>query len=487
MKKIFLFVFFSVIIAEITNAQNTDKILGFGVMGGLNEYNGDWGNGLYNPPAYGFGSLSLHFFLNPIFDLGVQSSYGAYGFSKNFKENFLGEKLDVELLGRFKFYNGKILSENAKLAPFITAGIGFASYSGDRIYDEGVDFIVPVGAGIKYNITSCIAFQYQFLYTYTNNDSREYATAVDRDNYTQQSLGLVFSFGGIKDTDGDGVSDELDKCLGTPAGITVDINGCPVDVDKDGIADYLDKCPDVKGLASFSGCPDTDGDGIQDSEDKCANTPKGVTIDKFGCPVDIDGDGVADYLDKCPNVKGISAFNGCPDTDGDGIQDSEDRCPNEKGVFSLKGCPDRDNDGVADIDDKCPDVFGIALNKGCPEVKEETKKIFEQALTGIQFEVGSYKIKNTSNVILDQVVKVMVDNPSYNLEINGHTDNQGDVQKNLELSQNRADAVKKYITDKGIAANRMTAKGFGVTVPIADNKTAEGRSKNRRVEFKVNF
>ncbi|MBV5284126.1 MAG: OmpA family protein [Paludibacter sp.] len=137
--------------------------------------------------------------------------------------------------------------------------------------------------------------------------------------------------------------------------------------------------------------------------------------------------------------------------------------------------------------DKCPDVAGIAANKGCPEVKAETKKIFAQALQGIQFESGKNVIKKSSNSILDKVVKVMKENPSYNLEINGHTDSQGAAATNLELSQKRSDAVQAYLTKGGVEASRLSAKGFGETMPVADNATAAGKAKNRRVEFKVNF
>ena len=81
----------------------------------------------------------------------------------------------------------------------------------------------------------------------------------------------------------------------------------------------------------------------------------------------------------------------------------------------------------------------------------------------------------------------MKENPAYNIEINGHTDNQGDAAKNLVLSQKRSDAVKAYLVSKGIATERLSAKGFGQTMPVADNATAAGKAKNRRVEFKVNF
>ncbi|MCX6232827.1 MAG: OmpA family protein [Bacteroidetes bacterium] len=212
-----------------------------------------------------------------------------------------------------------------------------------------------------------------------------------------------------------------------------------------------------------------------------------MKVDATGCPIDSDGDGIPDFQDKCPNVKGLAAFQGCPDTDGDGIQDSEDRCPNEKGDKALKGCPDRDKDGVADIDDRCPDVPGIKENKGCPEVKTEVKEVFKKALQGIQFATGKDVILKPSYPILDQVAKIMKDNPSYKLIINGHTDNVGKADKNRELSEKRAASVKKYLLDKGVDDSRMKAAGFGDTMPVADNKTKEGQKQNRRVEFVVEF
>ena len=125
--------------------------------------------------------------------------------------------------------------------------------------------------------------------------------------------------------------------------------------------------------------------------------------------------------------------------------------------------------------------------KGCPEVNEKTKKLFEKALTGIQFETGSAKIKKTSNSILDQVAAVMNENPEYNLEIHGHTDDQGDDAKNMTLSEERASSVRQYLTDKGTTGTRLKSFGHGETMPVEDNKTSAGRAKNRRVEFKVTF
>lgn len=489
MKKKSLF-FFLLLFALFANAQTSEKKWGIGLYGGVNEYNGDLGNDIFrfSGTKYVLGQISIARYLNPSFDLGLQGNFGDYGHNPDYNttRTFDGTKASGGLFLHFKFNNGYIFSKDSKVSPFLSTGIGVAKYGGENgINTTDMDFLIPLGIGVKYQICDWFAAQYKFSYNFTNRDNHDNdVRGKYNDDVVEQTLGIVFNFGGKSDADKDGVVDKLDKCPNTPAGVKVDINGCPLDSDNDGIADYLDKCPTVFGLVAFNGCPDTDGDGVQDSEDKC---PTVAGLAKFqGCP-DTDGDGIQDSEDKCPTVAGLPQFNGCPDTDGDGVQDSEDRCPKVFGLKSLNGCPDRDNDGVADIDDKCPDVPGLKENKGCPEIKEETKKIFEQALQGIQFESGKDVIKKTSFTILDKVVKVMLDNPSYNLEINGHTDSQGNADKNLILSQKRSDAVKKYLSDKGVVASRMTAIGHGVTMPVADNATPAGRAKNRRVEFKVLF
>jgi outer membrane protein OmpA-like peptidoglycan-associated protein len=202
---------------------------------------------------------------------------------------------------------------------------------------------------------------------------------------------------------------------------------------------------------------------------------------------DADGDGVSDEDDKCPNTPGLANMSGCPDTDGDGVADNVDACPDKPAPGTASGCPDSDGDGLADNEDRCPNVKGTAANKGCPAIKESTKKLFEQALTGIQFETGSSRIKSSSYGLLNKVVNVMEENPAYDLEIHGYTDSQGDDNKNLKLSEDRAASVMKYMTDKGIDSNRMKSEGHGEASPVADNSTSAGRAKNRRVEFKVSF
>ena len=122
-----------------------------------------------------------------------------------------------------------------------------------------------------------------------------------------------------------------------------------------------------------------------------------------------------------------------------------------------------------------------------PEVKPSVTKIFEKALQGIQFESSKDVIKPVSFPVLDQIVQVMKENPDYLLEIGGHSDNSGNPESNLLLSQQRANSVKNYLVNKGVSENRITAKGFGDTRPLVPNTTAANKAKNRRVEFVVKF
>ncbi|WKV11208.1 OmpA family protein [Marivirga harenae] len=148
---------------------------------------------------------------------------------------------------------------------------------------------------------------------------------------------------------------------------------------------------------------------------------------------------------------------------------------------------DTDQDGIIDTEDDCPTLAGVAENKGCPEITEETKEVLKEALEGIEFELASDVIREQSLPILDKVVTVMRENPDYKLKISGHTDNQGNDDANLLLSHKRAQATKRYLMDHGIAILRLDAVGYGEMQPVESNDTAEGRRKNRRVEFEIVF
>lgn len=211
----------------------------------------------------------------------------------------------------------------------------------------------------------------------------------------------------------------------------------------------------------------------------------GLTF-KFGGK-DTDGDGIYDKDDACPDVFGLAALKGCPDTDGDGIADKDDKCPTVAGPRENAGCPwlDTDGDGVLDKDDKCPDVRGTIANYGCPEVTNEAiLKLNEYGKT-VLFNSGKSTFKNETYPVLQSIAAILKEYPYSKFLIEGHTDSDGSNAMNQTLSENRAAAVKNYLVENGIAADRLKSTGFGETKPIATNKTAKGKAMNRRVEISL--
>jgi outer membrane protein OmpA-like peptidoglycan-associated protein len=284
----------------------------------------------------------------------------------------------------------------------------------------------------------------------------------------------------------------------------------PLDRDHDGVPDAEDRCPELAAGdhpdPARPGCPlpDSDGDGVYDHEDLCPTIPAGAHPDpqRKGCPLsDRDGDGVYDPEDLCPDTPAGPHPDpqrpGCPmaDSDGDGIPDSEDQCPNvpagDKPDPERKGCPliDRDHDGVPDASDACPDVPGVKSSdpkqNGCPALIEVTQgeiKIKQEVLFG----AFSAKILPESLPVLLAVAQTLRDNPQIKkIEVQGHTDNEGDLKRNMDISQRRAVSVAQFLWDHGVDPDRLMPKGYGPTRPIADNHTHEGRVQNRRVQFVI--
>ena len=293
------------------------------------------------------------------------------------------------------------------------------------------------------------------------------------------------------DDDSDGVKNSEDAC--PTEGGKVDAKGCPLnDQDKDGIEDAADKCPAAAGAASAQGCPDKDGDSVQDSEDKCpalAGSP-----DRQGCP-DTDGDGLDDSADKCPSEAGPVDRQGCPtkDADNDGLLDEQDSCPNEAGLPELKGCAakDEDKDTVADHLDNCPKEAGPADNQGCPAAQKQLVVIKQDRIElkdKVYFDTSAATIQARSFPLLDQIAKVLNEHPEIvKLTVEGHTDDRGPVDFNRTLSQQRAESVAAYLVSKGVAKERIEAKGFGPDRPVQPNTTSEGRAANRRVDFLTGY
>ncbi|WP_456438849.1 OmpA family protein [Psychroserpens sp.] len=334
----------------------------------------------------------------------------------------------------------KLIKSNS-IDPFLGVGGGYT-----WIDDIGAGTLNGA-VGINFWINDNIGVTAQSTYKTTFEDYLE--------DHFQHSLGLSIRFGG-KDTDSDGIYDKNDAC------------------------------PDVPGLEAFNGCPDSDNDGIEDAKDDCPNE---AGLAEFnGCP-DSDSDGVADNVDDCPTVAGLAALNGCPDADNDGVADGDDDCPNDAGPSANKGCPwpDTDGDGVLDKDDKCPNEVGTVANNGCPEIlpTAEVMEALNSYARTILFNSGKSSFKNGTDTVLQAMSAIFKEYPKASFSIEGHTDSDGAKSSNQLLSERRASAVRDYLISNGIAADRLTSKGFGEDYPIDSNKSRAGKANNRRVEVKL--
>lgn len=356
------------------------------------------------------------------------------------------------------------------LVPYMLAGPGYAQAHSTVLSPEKLGRGAgSLGAGVLVNVSDqrCyLRFQVRDI-MFRERSEREFS------NHVVATAGVTLLWGGRPmDADRDGVRDALDKCPNTPLGAIVDAMGCPSDVDGDSVLNGIDKCDDTpKGcVIDATGCQkDADGDGVCDGIDTCPDTPKGATVNATGCPSDSDGDTVLDGIDQCANTPQGAIINavGCPsDADGDGVFDGLDLCPNTPAGLQVdpKGCPIE----VSDKEIQLLDTGSIRIQN-------------------INFDTGKASIKPESHAVIDTVARILQQYPTLRIEIGGHTDNRGSAELNNALSQERADSVLAYIRAQfpTLEGSQYSARGYGMDVPVAPNRTELGRAKNRRVEFRV--
>ncbi len=399
--------------------------------------------------------------------------------------------------------------------------------------DNTIEGIVPVGAGIQTKISNQIVFDVSGGYNLAlsdNLDGRKKNNVINDiineryDGMYGFVMGLTFT-GKSEDADpdNDGLIDRIE--------IDLDADGSNPDTDADGLKDGEEfhkyktdpKNPDSDGDGLKDGWEviksntdpnkfDTDGDGLNDSEE----TKKHRTDPTIA---DTDGDGLKDgeevVFKSNPNV---------PDTDGDGLNDGDE-------VNKYKTSPtlaDTDSDGIrdsdevtktktdpnkADTDDGGATDNAEILRKTNPlnpkddilfkvdtlkvrtvdtlkvktvdtvTVKVENPIGKKVVLDGVEFRTGSAELLPISEDALDKIARQLRDNPAIEVEIRGHTDIVGSRVANLKLSKARAESVKEYLVVKGIDENRIITSGAGPDEPVASNKTASGRARNRRIEF----
>ena len=231
------------------------------------------------------------------------------------------------------------------------------------------------------------------------------------------------------------------------------------------------------------------------------------TLDKYS-DAKADGETVADYIwwnggSPTPETHyvevGFEDGDGCPDLDNDqdGVPDTSDKCAlqaEDRDTFEDEdGCPDLDNDNdrIADTADQCPmqaeDYDGDTDTDGCPDLYKTIVVLNDriELKQTIFFATAKDRILPKSFPLLNEVALALRDNPGFNVSIEGHTDSQGQGGVNQKLSQRRAESVRRYLIEQGISADRLQAVGYGEDRPIEDNRTAAGRTANRRVEFRI--
>jgi outer membrane protein OmpA-like peptidoglycan-associated protein len=439
-------------------------------------------------------------------DFGIgYAEYAGYDFSANpYKTKLL--PIDFKFL--FKPFDIDIFD------PYAYFGIGVMKYEVNErpvlktvkrpIFDNGWTGLFPVGIGTEINIADnlCIDIHAGFAYTLTDN-LNYYKEGEPFDGMLGAGIGIMYGIGTRdNDIDKDGLTndEEEDSYLTDPKNPDTDSDGLkdgeevikyktnPLKADTDG-----DKLSDYDEVMKYKTDPnkyDTDGDGLSDYDEL-------ITYKTNPLKTDTDGDGISDSDEvKTHNTDPLKA-----DTDDDGLNDGDE-------ILKHKTNPlvaDTDSDGLTDgaevskhktnplnaDTDKGTVSDGIEVQRGTNpldpsddvkrKVEVETGKSF--VLEGIVFETGKANILPASEETLVDAYNILKDNPEVEVQIEGHTDNVGKRQSNMKLSLERANAVKAWLVAKGINTSRLTTKAFGPDKPIADNKTVEGRQKNRRIEF----
>ncbi len=314
---------------------------------------------------------------------------------------------------------------------FVTAGYGLMAYNpkvttaagtttdfkGQYGEERDNDYIkeayIPVGAGIKFKVSDRVSFNLAYTMNFVDGDNVDgvYAGGTSKDRYSYASAGLEFSLGSKAKPNLDWVN--------------------PVAMMYDELKDptLRQEVEALKGRVSVLEAQDllkdSDGDGVADKLDKCPNTEAGIKVDGSGCPLDVDADGIPDSKDACPTVKGTAEYNGCP--------------PPSAGVTGST----------------------------------------------IQFEFDSSVLRTDAFPTLDKLSSDLKSNTSGRVQLDGHASSEGTTEYNMTLSRDRANSVKTYLVNSGIAASRISTTGFGESRPVASNATESGRTQNRRVEFRV--
>jgi outer membrane protein OmpA-like peptidoglycan-associated protein len=357
----------------------------------------------------------------------------------------------------------------------------------------------PVGAGLQTSLSRRTMVSLTGTYNYVASRYLDDIKTNSRDAFWNVTFNVFALLSEENpDLDGDGLLNTEEKQIGTdPLNPDTDGDGLkdgdevhryhtnPLlkDTDGDGLSDYDE-------IFKYQTNPlnrDTDGDTLTDGDEvlKYKTDPLQMDTDNDGLA---DGDEVLRYTtdplridtdnDKLSDGDEVSKYHTDPlkrDTDGDGLSDGDEILKYH--TDPLKA--DTDGGGMPDGKEIQMGLNPLDPSDDIPVIKVGERIILE----GVNFETAKTTLLNESKSILDQVAASLIANPEVEVAIHGHTDNVGGARYNMQLSIGRAESVKNYLTSKGIDPRRITTKGYGFTKPIADNASAEGRAKNRRIEF----
>jgi outer membrane protein OmpA-like peptidoglycan-associated protein len=371
--------------------------------------------------------------------------------------------------------------------PYLYAGIGGLHYSVKELppkptatTTEGWTGVVPAGIGIQIKLSDGVLFEVSGGYNYTLGKNLNAITETKNDSYLSGVAGITLvAESPNADPDKDGLTNAEEKQLGT--------NKKVADTDGDGLNDG----DEFKKYKTDPLKADSDGDGLKDGDEV-------ITYKTDPNKADTDGDGLSDGDE-------LNKYKTDPlkaDTDGDGLKDGDE-------VLKYKTDPlkaDTDGDGLKDGDEvmkyatnplkadtdggTVDDMTEVTRGSNPLDPTDDVPKIAVQVavgasivMQGVSFESGKAVLSPSSTDSLEKAYLVLSENPEVAVEIQGYTDNTGKKATNMKLSQDRANAVRTWLVNKGIAADRITAKGFGPENPIAPNTTKEGKAQNRRIEF----
>ena len=464
--------------ANLLFPENEFANLGFG---GNDNFSFDWFKFSY------LGEAFFSFELTKALEMQLTGGYGSYAGKAMFESgtDFGEYKTTIIPINlRFRVSPWDLKGWN----PYFYVGGGVMNFSvdtkptgvtsGKPTEDNGWVAVIPAGIGAEFALSERVLLDFSLGGAMTSSyDLDSYRSGKDEiwDSYLNVGLGLTVTGENCKaDKDNDGLGKCLEKEIGTDPNnpdtdgdglndgeeyLTYKTDPLKVDTDGDGLNDY----DEVKVYKTNPLVVDTDGDGLSDGDEvmKYKTDPLKADTDGDGLT---DGEEVLKYKTN-PLLK---------DTDGDGLTDSEE-------VIKYKTNPlVKDTDGGS-VDD------GTEVKRGTDPLdpNDDVVKIgVPIILEGITFDVNKTTIKPESEATLMKALKTLQTYPEISVEIAGYTDSDGSAKSNLKLSQGRADAVKAWLVEKGIDANRISTVGYGEDKPIADNKTKEGKAKNRRIEFK---